>query len=81
MSLCFYALLAFTDNVTDERLNNLSSRKEDGNWLTVYRTYDAHRYSPLRQINAETVKALKLAYAVPLGGSGTTGLPSFGACV
>ena len=63
-------------NVTTERLNNLSAKEEEGNWLTVHRTYDAHRYSPLKQINKKTVSGLKLAYAVALGGVGRTGLAS-----
>lgn len=55
-------------NVTDARLLNAASDAEAGNWLTVHRTYDAHRFSPLAEINKDTVKNLKLAYAVPLGG-------------
>jgi alcohol dehydrogenase (cytochrome c) len=55
-------------NVTDERLRNAGSDAEAANWLTVHRTYDAHRFSPLTEINRDTVKDLKFAYAVPLGG-------------
>ncbi len=65
-------LLAFTRSqaadVTDARLKNAASDAEAGNWLTVHRSYDAHRFSPLTEINKDTVKNLKLAYAVPLGG-------------
>lgn len=61
-------------NVTDERLNNLSSKEESGNWLTVNRTYDAHRFSPLTEINTKSISKLKLAYAVALGGAGASGL-------
>jgi len=61
-------------DVTNERLNNLSSKEEAGNWLTVHRTYNAHRYSPLKQINTRSVGKLKMAYAVALGGVGRTGL-------
>ena len=34
-----------------------------------HRTYDGQRYSPLDKINKSNVKALRLAYAVALGGS------------
>lgn len=54
--------------VTDERLRNAGGEAEAANWLTVHRSYDSHRFSPLDEINGETVKNLKLAYAVPLGG-------------
>lgn len=35
-------------------------------WLMFSRTYDAQRYSPLDQINRETVAGLELAWEVPL---------------
>ena len=59
---------AFAGEVTDARLLNAASEAEAANWLTVHRTYDAHRFSPLAEINGDNVKNLKLAYAVPLGG-------------
>lgn len=68
--------VSFAANVSNERLNNLNSKAEAGNWLTVHRTYDAHRYSPLKQINTNTIGGLKLAYAVALGGVGRSGLAS-----
>jgi alcohol dehydrogenase (cytochrome c) len=33
-----------------------------------HRTYDGQRFSPLARISRDNVKALRLAYAVPLGG-------------
>jgi len=54
-------------DVTPERLVNAD--KEGGNWLMNHRTYDSQRYSPLDQINKTTVKNLKLAYAVAIGGA------------
>src|SRR5712675_2530290 len=60
---------ALAADVTPERLVNAD--REPGNWLMNHRTYDAQRYSPLDKINRANVKGLKLAYAVPLGG--TTG--------
>ena len=60
-----FATSAFAADVTPERLAN----PEPGNWLTNHRTYDAQRYSPLDKINKANIKALKLAYAVAIGGT------------
>ena len=54
-------------DVTPERL--LNPDKEPQNWLMNHGTYDGQRFSPLARINKGNVKGLKLAYAVPLGGS------------
>src|SRR5579864_4478630 len=56
-------------DVTPDRLVNTD--REPQNWLMNHRTYDGQRFSPLARINKDNVKGLKLAYAVPLGG--TTG--------
>src|ERR1700751_2330286 len=53
--------------VTPDRL--LNPDKEPQNWLMNHRTYDGQRFSPLARINRANVKELRLAYAVPLGGS------------
>jgi alcohol dehydrogenase (cytochrome c) len=53
--------------VTFERLANAD--REPQNWLMNHRTYDAQRYSPLARINRSSVKNLRLAYAVALGGT------------
>src|ERR1700751_1618328 len=58
---------ALAAEVTPERLLNVD--KEPQNWLMNHRSYNGQRYSPLSRINKETVKGLKLAYAVALGGS------------
>src|SRR5439155_16037210 len=58
---------AFAAEVTSERL--LNADKEPQNWLMNHRTYDGQRFSPLEKINKANVKGLKLAYAVPIGGS------------
>src|SRR5215471_9369537 len=58
---------AFAADVTPERL--LNADKEPQNWLMNHRTYDGQRYSPLARISRDNVRNLKLAYAVPLGGS------------
>src|SRR6201997_3229818 len=54
-------------DVTSQRL--LNADKEPQNWLMNHRTYDGQRFSPLARINRQTVKGLRLAYAVALGGS------------
>jgi alcohol dehydrogenase (cytochrome c) len=64
---CLAALPAGAADVTAERLANAD--KEPQNWLTHHRTYDGQRFSPLDQINRGSVKGLKLAYAVALGGN------------
>jgi alcohol dehydrogenase (cytochrome c) len=53
-------------DVTPDRL--LNADNEPQNWLMNHRTYDGQRFSPLTRINRDTVRNLKLAYAVPLGG-------------
>src|SRR5712675_272248 len=53
-------------DITHDRLVNAD--KEPHNWLMNHRTYDGQRHSPLARINRDTVKNLKLAYAVSLGG-------------
>ena len=61
------AVPALAADVTPERLVNAD--KEPGNWLMNHRTYDAQRYSPLDKINKTTVRNLKFAYAVAIGGT------------
>src|SRR3954463_2999176 len=57
--------LATAADVTPQRLAN----PEPQNWLINHRTYDGQRYSPPARISKDNVKNLKLAYAVPLGGT------------
>src|SRR5579863_3200817 len=57
---------AMAADVTPDRLVNAD--KEPQNWLMNHRTYDGQRFSPLTRINRDTVKGLKLAYTVALGG-------------
>src|SRR5712692_1358719 len=57
---------AFAADVSPQRLVNAD--KEPQNWLMNHRTYDGQRFSPLIRINRDTVKGLKLAYTVALGG-------------
>src|SRR3954454_23713077 len=58
---------ALAADVTPERLANPD--KEPQNWLMNHRSYDAQRFSPLDKINKANVKGLRLAYAVPIGGT------------
>jgi alcohol dehydrogenase (cytochrome c) len=52
-------------DVTYERLLN----PEPQNWLMNHRDFGSQRFSPLEIINKSNVKSLKLAFAVPLGGT------------
>jgi alcohol dehydrogenase (cytochrome c) len=67
-SMLAVAAPALAAEVTAQRL--LNPDKEPQNWLMNHRSYDGQRFSPLARINKGNVKGLRLAYAVPLGGSG-----------
>jgi alcohol dehydrogenase (cytochrome c) len=73
--LCTVALAApaFADPVTPERLMAAGTEAEAANWLMVHRDYQSHRFSPLDEINAGNAGGLKLAFAVPLGGTEPSG--------
>lgn len=47
--------------IDDARLRNAGD--DEGNWLMYGRTYDEHRFSPLREINEESVGDLGLAWS------------------
>jgi quinohemoprotein ethanol dehydrogenase len=49
----------------DSRLRNTD--QETSNWLMYGRTYDDHRFSPLKQINEDTIGKLGLAWSRELG--------------
>ena len=59
------ALPARAADMTFERLRN----PEPQNWLMNHHDYSSQRHSALDIINKSNVKNLKLAFAVPLGGS------------
>ena len=65
LAAAILAVPALAAEVTPQRLAN----PEPGNWLMNHRTYDGQRFSPLEKINKQTVKGLKLAYAVAIGGA------------
>src|SRR5437588_11576378 len=46
----------------------LDASREPQNWLLHHGNYQGHRFSPLKDINADTVKNLKVAFTVALGG-------------
>src|ERR1700682_4665841 len=52
-------------DVTYERLLH----PEPQNWLMNHHDFGSQRFSPLAIINKSNVKNLKLAFALPLGGS------------
>ncbi len=64
------------DDVTDQRLVNAA--QEHDNWIHHHRDYTAQRFSPLNQINRGTVKSLKVAWTMPLGGIEGGGIWSHG---
>jgi quinohemoprotein ethanol dehydrogenase len=51
--------------IDDARINN--HNKEPGNWLAHGRTYEEQRFSPLTQINRDTVQQLGLAWYRDMG--------------
>ncbi len=53
-------------DMTQERA--LNTAKEPQNWLLNHGNYQGHRFSALKEINADNVKNLKLAFTVALGG-------------
>ena len=57
------AVLRNYEPVTAERLGN----PEDGNWLSIRRTYDGWGYSPLEQITADNVKNLRPVWIFSTG--------------
>ncbi|HEX3837193.1 MAG TPA: PQQ-dependent dehydrogenase, methanol/ethanol family [Steroidobacteraceae bacterium] len=59
---CAAALAAGPAAVDATRLGKAAS--EPGQWLTVGRTTDEQRFSPLKQINTDNVKQLSLAWYV-----------------
>ena len=58
--------LAGAADMTFERALNVA--KEPQNWLLHHGNYQGHRFSPLKEINTENVKNLKLEFTVALGG-------------
>src|SRR5258705_6636768 len=57
---------ALAGDMTHERALNVS--KEPHNWLLHHGNYEGWRFSQLKQIDAENVKNLRVAFTVALGG-------------
>jgi alcohol dehydrogenase (cytochrome c) len=53
-------------DMTDERA--LNPQREPQNWILHHGNYQGHRFSALKEINADTVKNLKPAFTVALSG-------------
>jgi len=53
-------------DMTQERALNVA--KEPQNWVLHHGNYQGHRFSALKEINADNVKNLKVAFTVGLGG-------------
>lgn len=63
-------------DVTPDQL--LKADSDPGNWLTHHKNYSAQRFSPLSQINKDTVKKLHVAWTMQLGGVEGGGIWSHG---
>jgi alcohol dehydrogenase (cytochrome c) len=57
--------VAAADMTFDRGLN---AAKEPQNWLLHHNNYEGHRFSALKELNTDTVKNLKVAFTVALGG-------------
>src|SRR5215813_664761 len=77
----FLLAKAFTSahaaDVTNERL--LNPQREPQNWILHHGNYQGHRFSLLKEINTDTVKNMRLAFAVALGGFQSGGRYAHGA--
>jgi alcohol dehydrogenase (cytochrome c) len=62
--------------VTADQL--LKADSDSANWLTHHRDYSGQRFSPLNQINKDTVKNLHVAWTLQLGGVEGGGIWSHG---
>jgi alcohol dehydrogenase (cytochrome c) len=62
---------ALAADVTSERLLNTAA--EPQNWLTVHYDYNNSRHSPLKEVNRDNVKDLKLKFIFSIGGRSTGG--------
>jgi alcohol dehydrogenase (cytochrome c) len=63
-------------DMTNERA--LNPQREPQNWILHHGNYQGHRFSLLKEINTETVRNLKPAFTVALGGFQSGGRYAFG---
>ena len=75
LALAAPSALAAPATTSDDLLNAADNTND---WLTVHRTYDGQRYSPLDQIDKGNVSGLKVAYTVALGGTEGGGFWRYG---
>src|ERR1700751_3041006 len=66
LAACGVLSSAGAADMTFERA--LNADLEPQNWLLHHKNYQGHRFSALREINADTVGGLRLAFTVGLGG-------------
>ena len=59
------ASAALAGNVTQERL--LNSEAEPENWIHHHGNYETHRYSPLSQVNRDTIGDLVVKWTYAMG--------------
>ena len=64
-ALCVFVSCNRPKTVDEARLR--SADQDAGNWLMYGRTYDDHRFSPLNEINEQTVAKLGLAWSREMG--------------
>src|SRR6266568_9063959 len=64
-------------DMTNERA--LNPAREPQNWLLHHGNYQGHRFSQLKEINTDTVKNLRPAFTVALGGFQSGGRYAAGA--
>jgi len=61
LTLCGLGACNRSVTIDDARLRGAD--RDAANWLQYGRTYDDHRYSPLNQINEQTVEKLGLVWS------------------
>jgi alcohol dehydrogenase (cytochrome c) len=71
ISLAAIVAPALAADVTSERL--LNAPNDPQNWLMVHRDYNNSRYSPLSEVNRNTIKDLKPKFMFSIGGTATGG--------
>jgi alcohol dehydrogenase (cytochrome c) len=64
-------------DMTNDRM--LNPQREPQNWLLHHGNYQGHRFSALKEINTDTVKNLRPAFTVALGGFQSGGRYALGA--
>ncbi|MBV9968985.1 MAG: PQQ-binding-like beta-propeller repeat protein, partial [Xanthobacteraceae bacterium] len=68
---------AYAADMTNERA--LNPQREPQNWILHHGNYQGHRFSALKEINTDTVKNLRPAFTVALGGFQSGGRYAAGA--